>query len=83
MKYIIFSISCLILFINSSPGLDYYKNLLEDPLKWVDTPMPREVLSLENEVLHVIDKNRPEFEINLKEWKRRNFGIEDNDGLLG
>lgn len=81
MKYIL--LSCLVVLSLASPGLDYYRKLLDDPIRWVDAPMPREILSDENDALHIVDKSHPEFDEKNREWKKKNFKIGEEDGLLG
>lgn len=82
MKLII--LACLLVISLTSPGIDFYDNLLEDPLNWADAPMPREFLG--NNIKGVImklNKSDPEFKSLHKKIRTEFFKIKDNEGLLG
>lgn len=82
MKLII--LSCLLVLSLASPGIDFYDNLLEDPLNWADASMPREHLgNNKKELIMKLNKSDPEFRSLNKRMRKEFFNIQDNEGLLG
>lgn len=68
--------------ISCSSGLDYFKSLKEDPLKWVDRPPTKEIIGGDSsDHVERWRKNDPDFIEANKKWKEENFHNKDGQRL--
>lgn len=84
MKLILLSFLILsIAVVYSADGIEYYKNLLKNPLEWVNRPLTKEYIDGSDSPILNFDKKHPAFKSRYQEWKKSNFGIKSQPNVLG